>query len=171
MGCTFPDRAARRPALRPHPNPRRKTSSGWCSGPKGASCGIRKSAESSPSPPRLETGRWRLSSTNLWGNPTRYWPASFPRLRKGVAPAGPAQRRAPVRLAQGTATGPEPKGYLCAQDGSSAPRMDRSTCMPPAGSRPMTGRDGRCCAGTFSVLLWPMSRSSKSFHEFRSWPG
>ncbi|MEO7958090.1 MAG: transposase [Fibrobacteria bacterium] len=34
----------------------------------------------------------------------------------GAAPAGPALRRAPIWLSPSTEGGPEPKGYLCAQD-------------------------------------------------------
>lgn len=34
----------------------------------------------------------------------------------GAAPAGPALRRAPIRLSTNGDRGPEPKGYLCAQD-------------------------------------------------------
>lgn len=34
----------------------------------------------------------------------------------GAAPAGPALRRAPIWVSPSAERGPEPKGYLCAQD-------------------------------------------------------
>lgn len=52
-------RWARRPFFRLRPNPRRKISRGWSSGPKGASCAIWKSAGSSPSLPLPEPRRRR----------------------------------------------------------------------------------------------------------------
>jgi Putative transposase len=36
----------------------------------------------------------------------------------GSPPAGPAQKRAPVRILREAETGPEPKGYLCVQIGA-----------------------------------------------------
>jgi len=74
----------------------------------------------------------------------------------GSPPAGPAEKRAPVRMLREADTDPEPKGYLCAQIG--AFNLHAARCFIGRRMwRPTINKVGKCCAGTSCARRWRMN--------------